>query len=149
MATIYRKTDKGRSEIETRANRLEPRLRSTLILVDGRHSDEQLAGMVSRFDGVLERLAGEGYIEPVAPAPPPPRPIAEGPRPGGSVAERRRAAVRILTDAVGPAGEDLAMRIERAEDEMTLRPLLVMARDSIRNVRGADAAASFESRFLT
>ena len=39
MATVYRKTDKGRNEIETRANRLLPRLRSALIVVDGQRND--------------------------------------------------------------------------------------------------------------
>jgi WD40 repeat protein len=36
MPTIYRKTAKGQSEIETRVHRLAPRFRSLLILVDGR-----------------------------------------------------------------------------------------------------------------
>ena len=36
MSTIFRKTAKGTSEVETRANRLPPRLRAALILVDGR-----------------------------------------------------------------------------------------------------------------
>ena len=46
MATIYRKTAKGHTEIETRALRLSPRLRSALILVDGRRTDAELQRMI-------------------------------------------------------------------------------------------------------
>ncbi len=46
MATIYRKTAKGHSEIETRAHRLAPRLRSALIMVDGRRSDDEVRKLI-------------------------------------------------------------------------------------------------------
>ncbi len=39
MAIVYRMTAKGVAEIETQAHRLLPRLRSALILVDGKKSD--------------------------------------------------------------------------------------------------------------
>ena len=42
MATIYSKTADGQNEIETRARRLSPRARSTLILVDGKRSEAEL-----------------------------------------------------------------------------------------------------------
>jgi serine/threonine protein kinase HipA of HipAB toxin-antitoxin module len=62
---------------------------------------------------------------------------------------RKREAARILTNSVGPVGEPLALQIEKAKEERTLRPLLVLARDSIRNVRGVAAAQSFEVMFLS
>ena len=63
MSIIYRKTALGADEIQTRARRLAPRLRSALILVDGRRSDEELARMVPQAAEALAQLAAEGYID--------------------------------------------------------------------------------------
>lgn len=63
-------------------------------------------------------------------------------------AQERRAAVRMLTDQVGPHAEMLAMKIERARDGDELQRLLEMARQSIRNTRGEFAATAFADRFL-
>ena len=64
MAIIYRKTAKGVAEIETRAHRLPPRVRSALILVDGKRSDDVLASMIQlQAPETLHALAGQGFIE--------------------------------------------------------------------------------------
>ena len=64
MATIYRKTAKGQSEIETRALKLAPRFRSLLILVDGRRSDRELTTLLPQAgDEALAALAQAGLIE--------------------------------------------------------------------------------------
>jgi hypothetical protein len=64
MATIFRKTDKGQSEIETRLYRLAPRLRTALILVDGRRTDAELAKLIPGDpEASLRQLLGEGFIE--------------------------------------------------------------------------------------
>lgn len=155
MSIIYRKTALGADEIQTRARRLAPRLRSALILVDGRRSDEELARMVPQAAEALAQLAAEGYIEllaelaPARPAPPPATPAA------GAVAATagrvrnfeliQREAVRRLNDLVGPAGESLAIRMERSKDLDSLRPLLVHARQMISGLRGAKAADDYIS----
>lgn len=159
MATIYRKTDKGRVEIETRVHRLPPRLRTALIMVDGQRSDADLAKLVPQSDDALDALSEQGFIASIGPpvaseasaaaaagaagAPSSPASV------GADFAVRRREAVRMLTDSVGPVAEALALQIERSKDERTMRPLLVLARESIRNVRGAAAADTFTARFLT
>ena len=124
MATIYRKTRKGQTEIETRALKLAPRLRSLLILVDGRRTDDELVHMLpAAGPQSLAALATEGLIEvigvttsvppvaqrEVAPAAPLPAPAA----PVRSLEQGKRELVRALTDQVGPMSEALAMRIER------------------------------------
>lgn len=155
MATIYRKTDKGRIEIETRVHRLPPRLRTALIMVDGQRSDADLAKLVQQSDDVLDVLAEQGFIEHVEPPAAPVAAVAPSMAPavpasvGADFVVRRREAVRMLTDSVGPVAEALAMQIEKSRDERTMRPLLVLARESIRNVRGAAAAETFTARFLT
>lgn len=166
MGTIYRKTAKGQGEIETRANRLSPRLRSMLILVNGSRSDDELRGMIAQqCDETLAALVADGYIEPIGRtepptanvAPPvPPRPASVQARsvaPAASVrlpdhATLRREVVRALNDQLGPMGETLAIRIERSRDFAELKPLIETAVQAIGNVRGPAAAAAFRSRFL-
>jgi hypothetical protein len=66
MAT-YRKTSKGIREIETREFHLSPRLRTALILVDGRRGDAELRRMiVGEADEALRTLLEQGFIEAVA-----------------------------------------------------------------------------------
>jgi hypothetical protein len=66
MPTIYAKTDRGLAEFETRAYRLHPRLRTVLILIDGRRSDLELVQMLHHAaEGIVMLLEG-GFIEPVA-----------------------------------------------------------------------------------
>ena len=89
MPIIFRKTAKGLSEIETRANRLPPRLRSTLILVDGKRDADDLKLLISQQpEETLQSLADQGFIEAVGEtlsasprAAPTPTPAAPAPAP--------------------------------------------------------------------
>lgn len=162
MATIYRKTEKGQAEIETRLFRLMPRLRTALILVDGRRSDTELAKLIPGDPAQsLQALLDEGFIDVVAlveprpalrPTPtqgmgePPPRQSASARSP--AVEQRRREATRALTDQVGPVAEELAMRMEKCHDWAQLLPVLQLAQQVIRNARGASAAADFAARYI-
>ena len=167
MATIYRKTAKGQTEIETRALRLAPRFRSVLILVDGRRSDRELASLLPQAGPeALQALAEGGFIEAIgttADAPPPgaarplppalpdvgPAPAAPAPpaAPARPFEQTRREAVRLLLDQVGPLGEALAMRMERARTPQELAPLLATAAQVLANARGRAVAEDFSRRF--
>lgn len=68
VRTTYRKTDKGRAEIESRAYGLDRALRQALIMVSG---DKPIGNLIaiagSRGETLrvsLEQLLAEGYIEP-------------------------------------------------------------------------------------
>ena len=160
MATIYRKTEQGHDEIKTRARRLAQRLRSALILVDGKRSVDELRGLVFQdADETLEELASLGFIEPVpaaAVAAPPPalesRRSAEPARTRSQLqadfANLRRQLVREFSGHTGPAGDDLAMRLEKAADATAMRPLLLAAAEFIDACRGARAAAEFKQRYI-
>jgi hypothetical protein len=168
MATIYRKTDKGRLEIDTRAHRLPPRLRTALIMVDGQRSDDVLRQLIlQQAEETLATLLSQGFIEVAAatpvdvvlPAPGPavatPSPVAPtaavttvAPPPGMSFEVWRREAVRALNDTVGPPGENLALRMESAADPVSLFALLEVARQVILSARGSAAAAAFKARFM-
>jgi hypothetical protein len=159
MATTYRKSSKGVAEIETRAHRLAPRMRSALIVVDGRRNATELHKLIpQQAEETLAALLEQGFIEVVAGSPvaaPAPAPAATPalaarpePRPAaGDFETRRRDAVRRLTDVVGPMGEALAMRMERCRSADELRPLLALAAQIIANTRGQQAAADFSARF--
>jgi hypothetical protein len=169
MSIIFRKTTKGVHEIETREHRLPPRVRNALILVDGKRDVATLkALMPQQVDGTLELLLEQAYIEvvegvaatsalraapetgvrtsaaPAATAPTMAAPAASTPVP--SLATRQRTAVRELNDAMGPMGESLAIRMERARDEAELRPLVQMAVQLIGNARGRSAAEAYAKR---
>jgi hypothetical protein len=154
MVNIHRKTAKGQAEIETRAHRLPPRLRSALILVDGKRSDDELAKLVLQDpEGTLKALLDGGFIEQHAVVAPPPAPApAAAPVPAPTTAapsfeQTRREAVRALTDLVGPMAELLAMKIEKARNPDELRPLLALAVQVIGNTRGRQMAADYGRRF--
>jgi len=169
MSIIYRKTSKGVTEIETRVNRLAPRARSALILVDGKRDVLALKSLVSQqADELLAMLFEQGFIEgagesttapsvpamplgspvarPGSAAPAPAAPMPAGSPPAIDFVARRRAAVRELNDALGPAGETLAIKMERVRDADELRSLIQMAAQVIVNARGRAAAEAYAAR---
>lgn len=162
MAQTYRKTDKGHAEIDTRAHHLPPRLRSALILVDGKRSDDELRKLVLQDpDATLQQLLEQGFIEPVgatpakAPAAPPAAPAAAKTESQltSSVApsqleQIKREAVRSLNNHLGPMADNLSLKIEKARSMAELRPLLETGAQIILNASGTGAAADFTSRFL-
>lgn len=150
MASVYKKTAKGQTEIETRVNRLVPRLRTSLILVDGKRTDDELRTMIAvDADQVLATLLTDGYIEIISTTPPPrPAPAAsDGPSPR-KIEETRRAAVRFLNDHLGPSAESLALKIERAQNWGELKPHLEMAEHFLRAGRGPAIGQEFADKFL-
>ena len=159
MATIYRKTAKGQAEIETRALRLAPRLRSALILVDGRKTDTELAKLIlAEPEQTLASLLADGFVEVVGitldkPASQRSAAAAGAAAPTSAdrsvaIASLKRDAVRALNDQLGPNAEGIAIKIERSMSLAELRPLLVSAQHLLRDARGAAAAESFRARFV-
>lgn len=157
MAIIYRKTQKGTLEIETRVQKLAPRFRSLLILVDGRRPDDELVRLMPQAGmQALEALSAGGFIEAIgmtAEAPPPAaRPAAApppaAPKPAAPGFEQiKREAVRALVNQVGPMADALAMKIERARNPDELKPWLLMAAEAVGNTSGRDAGADFLKRY--
>jgi hypothetical protein len=158
MPLIYRKTAKGLTEFETRAHRLPPRLRSALILVDGRRDVNDLKQLITQqAEETLSSLVEQGFIEAVnasarSASPPPP---ASAPAPAAATSSKggndfdstRRAAVRELNDQLGPAAENLSIKMEKARNLVELMPLLVQGAQSIAAMRGRPAAEAFAKRF--
>ena len=119
---IYRKTPKGAEAIAQRDRALQPRLRSLLILVDGKRSAADLAQMApGGFDEAMDQLVQLGLVEAAEAGPAPvttaPAPLAAAPADAPArlpLAEAKRLAVRRLSDLLGPLSDDICMRIEGA-----------------------------------
>ena len=162
MPTLFRKTAKGQTEIETRAHRLTPRLRGLLIMVDGKRDLAALSALIpQQAEVLLQELTAQGFIEVVegalspaaspAAAAPVAKAVAKTAAPSSPTADfekLRRDAVRALTDAVGPAAETVAIRMEKARSLDELQPLLAQAVQVLANMRGRAAADAFTARFL-
>jgi hypothetical protein len=62
MPIIYRKTARGLAEVETRVYKLSPRLRSVLIMVDGKRSDAEILQLLPQAGDALAALVQEDFI---------------------------------------------------------------------------------------
>lgn len=158
MPIIFRKTAKGLAEIESRANRLQPRMRSTLILVDGKRDAADLKLLVAQHaDETLQALADQGFIEAVGETPgvaapaaphsgtpaPAPAPAPVVAKPAFDLAAVRRQVVRALTEQLGPSAGSLATRIQKARSADELKPLVSQAVQLVVAARGRTAADAF------
>jgi hypothetical protein len=157
---VYRKSPRGAEALAKRDPALSLRLRSFLILVDGKRSTDELSRMSSGFGdceqllsqldalGMVELAAAAGaeasdvtlHEEPTAPQSIP-APLAAS-RPV-SLADAKRAAVRRLTDLLGPTAEDLCLRIEGAKTGPDFQAALKRAEVILRDVGGPRMATTF------
>lgn len=163
MATVYRKTEKGQVEVATRQNQLAMKLRSALIMVDGKRTDEELLRMIpGDAHDLLQSLLDQGYIEVIGVtahrAPPAPSrapdsvPPAESTLTGGPTGPEyttlRQQAARFVSEQLGPMGDDLAVRLEKAKNWGEIKPLLGIAQRVLQDNRGPTTADAFRMRFL-
>lgn len=121
---VYDKTDKGREEIATRKYHVAPRLRTLLVMIDGRLP---LDALLKNFAGLglnqdsIDELINQEYITlvsgstqaPVPPAPAHPRPAST---PAARMAARRAAGAAEHLAAAG-AAEHLAAPAEAPGSE--------------------------------
>lgn len=67
MQRIFDKTDKGREEIATRKYRLAPRLRTLLLLIDGKQTTSQLIQKIAGLEEQsIDELLNGGFIQDIA-----------------------------------------------------------------------------------
>ena len=156
---IYRKTEKGRTEIATRVNKLGLRERTMLIMVDDKTTR---SGLMSRSShpstaDILDALLAQGFIEVdsgAAPAGADPglaaaeaAPTAPAATAGNSVevslVSASRFACRTLMDCMGPAADDLTALIEKSKDAGELTNILEKSRQILQGMAGKQKAAAF------
>lgn len=168
---VFRKSAKGQEAFVSRQSGLAPRLRSLLILVDGKRPVAELAKLSSAagdLEQLLVQLAADGLIEPVSGAKPAPGPagnpaarqdfvatvrsditatadvvITQPPHPLLTLPQARQLAVKRVTAILGPTGEDICLRIESAHSLAEYVAAVKRAYSVIREMRGGAVAAQF------
>jgi hypothetical protein len=143
---IYSKTDAGRAEIQTRARKLSPALRSILLLVDGQRDATTLrrtaAGLRAPPDA-LEQLMALGLIRNVHAF----ADVAIA-RPSSVISQRFRTVSGLMSAAVrehlGLLGFFMQLKIERCSDMTELEALLPDVGEAVAKARGFDCARQWE-----
>ncbi len=169
--TVFRKSVKGQEAFASRQSGLAPRLRSLLILVDGKRPVTELMQMASATGDVAQLLAqleADGYIESGAGSKAAPgRAAAPGvthqdfaatersevavaadvitqpPHPMITLPQARQLAARRVTAILGPTGEELCLRIESSRSLAEYTAAVKRAYAVIREMRGSAVAAQF------
>ena len=140
-APLFSKTAAGRAEIESRARKLSPALRSVLLLVDGKRDTATLRTLAAEIHApgdALEQLVTAGLIAMPAGAPP-----------GADVKARRvRKVGGLMAQAVqehlGLLGFFMQKKIERCTDAAELEALLPDVGEAVARARGFDCAREWE-----
>jgi len=154
---IFDKTEKGREEIATRKYHLAPRLRTLLLLIDGKqHMDEVLkkvAGLGLNQDNIAE-LLHQGFIHPVASAPAPADASTPPPAQPASVlpeGETQFEAIyhfytETIKSMIGLRGYGLQLKVERASSIAEFRELRQPYLEAVLKAKGNEIARSLQIR---
>ncbi|MBI5790950.1 MAG: hypothetical protein HZA63_05715 [Rhodocyclales bacterium] len=150
---IYRKTEKGRAEVATRANKLGLRERTMLIMVDDKTTRRGLLEKNTHptSEGILNDLLAGGYIEttPGTGGAPPEMPAEAAPEPPSlpavevSLKSASSYACRALVAYLGPSADDLTALIEKCKGLDDLTDRLQKCRDVIQAMAGRKKADEF------
>jgi NaMN:DMB phosphoribosyltransferase len=163
--SIFDKTDKGREEIATRKYHLATRLRTLLLLIDGKHRTEdlliKLTGMGLTEESLTE-LLNDGFIQAVATAPAAARPQA-APAPVAAQPAVSSGA-RVLPDGqtqfeaiyhfytetikstIGLRGYGLQLKVEKAGTIEELRELRRPYLEAVLKAKGNEMARGLRLR---
>ena len=145
---VYHKSAKGTEAIATRQHGLSPKLRSTLILIDGKRGFEELARL-SQALGDTEQLLGQlleqGFIEEVVGAPAAPAKTAAAPAAGRGLPllDAQRYASKRLFAILGVSAEPVCLRIEAARNAQDFQAAIKLAEIMVSDVRSGRVAEEF------
>lgn len=169
---IFDKTDKGREEISTRKYRLAPRLRTLLVLIDGKHGEEELLKQVGGLglnEQSIAELLDNGFIaiheqtaavaaaapaqtDEAAVVPPPPA-ASEASAPQGLLppGENQFQALynfytSTIKSTIGLRGYGLQLKVERAGSIDEFRELRFSYVEAVHKAKGAEMARSLRDR---
>jgi hypothetical protein len=162
---VFDKTEKGREEIATRKHHLAPRLRTLLVLIDGKQSKDELlkkvAGIGLGEEGI-EELANNGFIEipasqpatMVAAAVQPKQPAMAAPAPADAIlpeGENQFQAVyhfytETIKSTIGLRGYGLQLKVEKAATIDDFRALRQPYLEAVLKAKGNEMARSLRSR---
>lgn len=145
LKAILSKTAKGIEELETRKDRLEPRKRALLIVVNGKASAAELMKKFEAMGDIspmLEQLLADGYITAGAATAAGPAAAAALPAAAKDDFPAARAQlVRAITDALGPGGDAIAEKMESSGSRQDLKNYLDTRRAMLDAALGRKGAA--------
>jgi hypothetical protein len=166
--SIFDKTDKGREEIASRTHHLAPRLRTLLVLVDGKQSGEELlkkVGGIGLTEESIAELLGAGFIrEAVAvkaeiaslsPSPSAsPLPTAESAPPAETIlpeGESQFVAIyhfytETIKSVIGLRGYGLQLKVEKASSVEDFRALREPYLAAVHKAKGGEMERSLRIR---
>ncbi|MFZ6657966.1 hypothetical protein [Undibacterium sp. TJN19] len=167
-AIIYDKTDKGREEITTRKHQLAPRLRTLLVMIDGKQTATEImkkvAGLGLTEQNVQELLEQDFIAEiksdettsadvheiETAMAVKPDTAADIEPLPEMTDAERFQALYNFFNEtiksAIGLRGYGLQLKVERAGNIEDFRALRQAYIEAILKAKGQEMARSLRDR---
>lgn len=138
--SVLSKTEKAVHELETRANGLDQRLRTLLIMVNGKATAGEIATKLEKVGDVrplLQQLLAQGFI-------------TESGRPAsaatGGGAELRRAQSELcthLSHALGPDADAITAKLEECKSLPEMRQFLQERRALLDQALGRTKAAQF------
>ncbi|MBK7767538.1 MAG: hypothetical protein IPI44_16515 [Sulfuritalea sp.] len=155
---IYRKTEKGRTEVATRANKLGLRERTLLIMVDDKTTRGDLLSKNTHpgAGAILDALLAQGFIETdpgalpagagqnaAASMPDPAPAAAQAPQVEVSLISASRFACNALVTYLGPSADDLTALVEQATGAAELATVLDKCRHIIQDLAGKRKADEF------
>ncbi len=153
---IYQKTQKGTEAVANRHSGLAPRLRSLLIMVDGKRTYAELTTMAAALGDPqrLSELEAEGLVAPAVaeertmpaalePAGGPQPAATAAPQRAANLAQAQRFSSHLLEHLLGPMAEPLCIKIEGARDLADFVAVIKRAREIVREIKGAAEAERF------
>lgn len=161
--SIYDKTAKGKEEIATRKYQLAPRLRTLLVLIDGRRGEEELLRNVAGLGlgaSALAELLEHGYIVlatsyvALADEPLPAELSLAEPAPAVQAQQSAQAAQiaqfqsiydfynKTIKNTIGLRGFTLQLKVEKASSVADLRELRHPYIEAVQKARGSETAAA-------
>ncbi|MGH8806891.1 MAG: hypothetical protein ACREX0_03290 [Noviherbaspirillum sp.] len=159
--SIFDKTEKGREEIATRMHHLAPRLRTLLVLVDGKQSSDDLlkkvVGIGLNEESITELLNG-GFIQSVViEHSTPPTANAQTSEPASSAeavlpeGQNQFQAIyhfynETIKSTIGLRGYALQLKVEKAASVEEFRALRKPYLDAVLKVRGSEMERSLRIR---
>lgn len=170
--TLLVKTELGRHALAQRVPELGPRLRSMLIMVDGKRSLSELDKLGAGLGGgnaLLEQLLAHAWVAERDMAAPfqasvpyvdsqvslSTSPLEDAADPTASpvsnalsVAKARSLVARFVNDALGPMGEQAAIRVESCRTMAELQATLPRVREHLKSLRGQAAVQRFEQEIV-
>ncbi len=151
--TTYNKTAKGREEISARTYGLQSRMRTLLVMIDGRHPMEELLPKVTGLGldaSAVQELLAQGFIEEgeappitIMPVPPTEEELA------AQYAQAHAFYARTIEPTLGQRGQVLQAKLEAAATLEDLKAMRITFFEMVNRIRGRPVALALKKELDT